>query len=449
MPNEKIEKHLKHSLFTDKNASIEMLESHICLPSGMTSVHKALFAIFFVILLAVALASQAEIDIVVSARGELLLESDVEKVQHLEGGILEDMLIRKGDLVFEGQVIARLKSLDRNSQLATVNTEIIQLELEAIHYQGLITGVRPDFSPYLTDYPALVKINSEAFEKEFNKNQSNEQLITHDITHKSALIASMQARRESSSNQLALIEKQLTIKQTLYQEEMASYLDVLNMQVQQSNMIREIENLDESIMSETFALNKLKKQFKDLIENRNAEYQSQLTQINKDLKLKIISKPQFDDKVERLVVYSPINGTVDKVHFNFESAVISPGEGIADIVPLNNQLHGEIKVPRKDMGFIEKGQQVKVKLDTYNFTKYGFVNGQVKSISRSSYEEKDEEFYLVEILLEQNFLERNGTKYKLSPYMEFTADIKTGSRRVIDYVVKPVMSAIEDAFDER
>ncbi|MCV5977147.1 hypothetical protein OFO29_32910, partial [Escherichia coli] len=80
-----------------------------------------------------------------------------------------------------------------------------------------------------------------------------------------------------------------------------------------------------------------------MVENRNAEYQAQIIQANKDLKLKRILRPQHSDKVDRLVVYAPIDGVVDKVHFNFRSAVIPPGESIADIAPINNALHGEAK----------------------------------------------------------------------------------------------------------
>jgi HlyD family secretion protein/adhesin transport system membrane fusion protein len=101
------------------------------------------------------------------------------------------------------------------------------------------------------------------------------------------------------------------------------------------------------------------------------------------------------------------------------------------------------------MGFVEVGQQVKLKFDTYNFSKYGFLSGTITSISRSSYEEEESEYYLAKILIDHDYLERSGTKYSLSPYMEFTADIKTGDRRVIEYAMKPVMSAIDDAFDER
>ncbi len=425
------------------------MDDKVVLSSTMTPVHKTLLVIFLLLLITIIVASQARIDIVVSVRGELLLDSDIEKVQHLEGGILEELLVQKGDLVYEGQPIAQLKALERNTQLDTVNTEIVQLKLDIIRYQSLLAMQEPDFSQYESSFNEFVATNRNTWRQEFNKNLSNEQLISHDIDHKKALISSMKKRRKSSVNQLKLIRKQLDIKETLYKEEMASYVDVLNVQVQESNMVREIENLDESLMNEDFQLQKLDKQLTDLVENRNSEYQAQIIQARKDIRIKQLQQPQHSDKVDRLTVYSPIDGVVDKVHFNFKSAIVPPGESIADIAPLNNTLHGEAKIPRKEMGFVEVGQQVKVKFDTYNFAKYGFIQGTITSISRSSYEEEDTQFYLAAIELENNFLERSGAKYNLSPFMEFTADVKTGSRRVIEYAAKPVMSAIEDAFDER
>ncbi|MDR9826614.1 HlyD family type I secretion periplasmic adaptor subunit [Vibrio sp. FNV 38] len=449
MSKNPIEQHLKNALISNNASEQNALDDKVVLSSTMTPVHKTLLVIFLLILVSMIVASQARIDIVVSVRGELLLDSDIEKVQHLEGGILDQLLVQKGDLVYEGQPIAQLKALERNSQLDTVNTELIQLQIDNIRYTSLLKMEEPDFAQYEGQYPDLVNTNRNTWHQEFNKNQSNEQLISHDIEHKQALIRSMKKRRISSTNQLKLIRKQLDIKQTLYKEEMGSYVDVLNMQVQESNMVREIENLDESLMNEDFQLKKLDKQLRDLIENRNSEYQAQIIQANKDIRIKQLQQPQHSDKVDRLTVYSPIDGVVDKVHFNFKSAIVPPGESIADIAPLNNTLHGEAKIPRKEMGFVEVGQQVKVKLDTYNFAKYGFIQGTITSISRSSYEEEDTQFYLAAIELENNFLERSGAKYNLSPYMEFTADVKTGSRRVIEYAAKPVMSAIEDAFDER
>ncbi|NLS14422.1 HlyD family type I secretion periplasmic adaptor subunit [Vibrio sp. SM6] len=449
MSQSKIEHHLKSALISHHDAIPKHDDQRIIMASAMTTMHKTLFVFFVIVLIAIIFAAQAKLDIVVSVRGELLLESDVEKVQHLEGGILDEMLVRQGDVVFKGQPIARLRSVDRNTQLNTVDTEIIQLELDKIRLQSLIHAHQPDYSRFIEGYPTLVAANQQAWQQESEKNQSNESLILHDIQHKQSLIQSITKRRSSAARQLDLIRQQLEIKQTLHQEEMASHVDVLNMQVQESNMIREIENMDEGLLNERFELSKLKKQHKDLITSRNSEYRATLMDTDNALKLKQIQKPQHSDQVDRLLVYAPIDGVVDKVHFNFHSAVIPPGQSIADIAPLNNQLHGEAKIPRKEMGFVEVGQRVKVKFDTYNFAKFGVVEGQITSISRSSYQEEEEEFYLAAIRIEQNFVENSGTQYKLSPYMEFTADVKTGSRRVIEYAARPVVTALNNAFDER
>ncbi|WP_063653754.1 HlyD family type I secretion periplasmic adaptor subunit [Aliivibrio fischeri] len=410
--------------------------------------HKIFIILFLFGLFILIWSSQASIDITVSTRGEALLDSDVEKVQHLEGGILNEVYVSPGELVFKGQKIAQLTSQDRVSELNSTQHEITELQIEQLKYNALIKDSLPDFSAY-SHSPELVKAHSLSWEEEDNRNRSNDELILHDITHKQSLISSMQRRVKSSNAQLGLIKEQLKIKQQLYDEDMASYVDVLNMKVQHMNMVREIENLQEAILTERFQLTRLEKLLEDTRKTRRTEYYSTLTDINKALTIKLTQLPTLSDKVDRLLVFSPVDGTVDKVNYNYLSAVISPGDSIADITPLKNKLHAEVKIPRKDVGFIEKGQEVKLKFDAYNFAKYGVITGNISSISRSSYEEKEEEYYLAKIDISQNYLERNGIKYHISPYMEFTADIKTGSRKIIDYALKPVMAALDESFDER
>lgn len=412
------------------------------------STHKIFIVIVVFALFLLVWSSQASIDITVSTRGEALLDSDVEKVQHLEGGILNEVYVSPGDLVFKGQKIALLTSKDRVSELSSTQYEITGLQIEQQKYNALISNSTPNFTAYI-NFPELVETHSLSWEEESNRNRSSDELILHDIKHKQSLIASMQRRVKSSNSQLGLIKQQLKIKQQLFDEEMASYVDVLNMKVQHMNMVREIENLREGILNEEFQLVRLEKLLDDTQKTRSTDYYAKLTEVNKQLKIKLTQLPTISDKVDRLLVFSPVDGTVDKVNYNYLSAIISPGDSIADITPLKNTLHAEVKIPRKDVGFIEKGQEVKLKFDAYNFAKYGVITGSISSISRSSYEEKEEEYYLAKIDITQNYLERNGIKYHISPYMEFTADIKTGNRKVIDYALKPVMAALDESFDER
>jgi HlyD family type I secretion membrane fusion protein len=443
-----IEKHIQNALYESNKMHQVEINDDITIDSALTTTHKTMLAIFIAILILLVVVSQVQIDIVVSSRGELLLDTDIEKVQHLEGGILDSLLVSPGDKIYAGQPIARLKSVDRKSQLKSSTLDITAIEIELEKYNALIDNQAPNFARFSVT-PNLVASGKKAWKQESNKNTSNQSLISLEIKHKTRLLSSMQRREKSSTQQLQLIQKQLEIKETLYKEEMASYIDVLNMQVQEMNMLREIENLDEAVLNEEFQQIKLYKQLDDLIANRNADYQSQINTLRKDLMLKQAQLPQHTDKVNRLTVYSPVDGVVDKIHFNYKSAVIPPGESIADITPIKNTLHGEAKISRKDLGFIEIGQKAKLKFDAYNFAKYGYITGTIASISRSSYKEEETEFYIATISVDKDFLEKSGAKYNLSPYMEFTADIKTGSRKMIEYAVKPVMSAIDDAFNER
>ena len=399
-------------------------------------------------LIALIWSMSATLEITVSTRGELLLDSDIEKIQHLEGGILLDLYVSPGDIVYKGQKIALIQSKDKEADLQVNAFEVDSLALESIRYTALLNNHKPDFSNFSSS-PSLVKMNFNAWQEELNKNNSDDQLLKYDIIHKKQLIKSMGNRKISSTKQLKLIQRQLSIKAALYKEEMASLVDVLGMRVQKSNMVREIENLDEALLNEGFELKKISMQLENSALNRKNEYWQKLTDIKKQVQIKQTMQGTITDKVDRLIVYSPVDGTVDKLNYNYISAVISPGDSIAEITPLIENLHGQIKIPRKDIGFIEKGQHVKLKFDTYNFAKYGVVHGTISSISRGSYKEEDAEFYLATIITEANYLEKNGAKFSLTPYMEFTADIKTGSRRIIDYAAKPVMAALEESFNER
>ena len=393
-------------------------------------------------------AAFAELDIVVSARGEIVSESDVEKIQHREGGILDALLVSEGSYVYQGQEIARLRALERDGELATKRVEMIESAMEIERLNALTYGEPPNFHQH-SDDDALISFHQRIWLEEDASNRKIDALLEHDIAHKSALIASMKTRLKSSRQQLGIIAEQSVIKEQLYEEDIIPYLQVLDTRIQVKNMEREIQNLQEAILNEGFALDKVKKQLDETRAKRKAEYLAKLSEAKKKSKITREQLPNIEDQVERLVVTSPIDGYVNEIHYNYKSAVISAGESIADISPVRSALIGEAKIPRKDIGFVEVGQFVRVKMDTFPFTKYGSLEGEVTAISKNSYEEKEQMFYIAKVALRETFLENAGVQYHMSPDMEFVADIKTGSRKVLDYALKPIMIALEQSFGER
>lgn len=439
----KIENELQAAIYT-KNST----ERHIEQPVKIDLSARFVLVIFFFVIIATITSFFLKIDVITSSRGEFIYHSDPEMLQHLEGGRVEKILVQEGQTVYKGQLIAELNAIERGSELNSLTSQLKALSGEIISLKALTENSTPFY-----DLTAFSIEEAEEWmalwKKNLNAHNAQLQLIAHDLDAKKTLTTSMQQRRASAGQQLQVIKEQLEIKQKLYNEEMASYLDVLQVQVQELNMLREIENLDEAIMNETLLIERLAMQQQSLEADFQQQNAERLQKLESDYQLKLTQLPSYQDKVNRLQILAPIDGVVDQINFNYLSAVVQPGESIGSITALDNPLIAETKIPAKDIGFIEIGQRVKLKVDTFPFAKFGSVNGTIKSISISSFEEDKKQVYIARINLDKQYLNFRGQRFRLRSNMEFTADILTGQQTILQYAIKPIVSAVDGAFDER
>ena len=158
--------------------------------------------VFVAALVLILWASQAELDIAVSARGEVILKQDVEKIQHLEGGILDKLYVSEGERVYQGQQIARLKAADRDVELTSSKVEASSVQLDIERLKALIEEREPDFSFAATnsEKAELVEAQWQSWLKEQQKNSSTDAIVAHDIEHKTRLISSMKKRLTSANS---------------------------------------------------------------------------------------------------------------------------------------------------------------------------------------------------------------------------------------------------------
>ena len=129
--------------------------------------------------------------------------------------------------------------------------------------------------------------------------------------------------------------------------------------------------------------------------------------------------------------------------------MLPPGESFAELAPLDQTILAEIEVAPNDIGHVEIGQAVRIKVGTYDFAQYGWLDGRVTSISRYSTETEQETYFTARISLDSDFLVKDGAEYKVLPAMEVTAEIITGRRSVADYFIKPIKYLVQGVFDER
>jgi adhesin transport system membrane fusion protein len=156
------------------------------------------------------------------------------------------------------------------------------------------------------------------------------------------------------------------------------------------------------------------------------------------------------DKVERTQLKSPVKGTVKQITANTIGGVIKPGEDVMEIVPLNDTLLIEAKVPPKDIAFIRPDQKAIVKITAYDYSIYGGLNGEVEGISADTIQnEKGESFYRVTIRTKDTVMIHNGKELPIIPGMTANVQILTGRKSVLDYLLKPIMKARQEALRER
>ncbi|MCF6207408.1 MAG: HlyD family type I secretion periplasmic adaptor subunit, partial [Sulfurovum sp.] len=158
----------------------------------------------------------------------------------------------------------------------------------------------------------------------------------------------------------------------------------------------------------------------------------------------------FEDTVNRTLVRSPVDGVVKRLYVNTIGGVVRPGMDLVEIVPVNKRLIAEVKVSPKDIAFIYPGQKAIVKFTAYDFAIYGGLEGKVIGISPDTVTDKqDRTFYIVRIETDKNYLLSDKKRLKIIPGMVVNADIMTGKRTILEYLINPIVHSKDYIFTER
>ena len=162
------------------------------------------------------------------------------------------------------------------------------------------------------------------------------------------------------------------------------------------------------------------------------------------------AKAKLEDRLARLEVHAPVRGIVKGLGVNTVGGVIAPGQAILEIVPVEAELVVESRLSTRDIGHVEVGQPVTVKITTYDFGRYGSIPGRLQSISASTFEEEGEEpYYKAVIALERNHVGADPLRNLVLAGMTVQADITIGEKTLLSYLLKPVYKSVSEAFRER
>ncbi|APG45638.1 HlyD family type I secretion periplasmic adaptor subunit [Phaeobacter porticola] len=356
-------------------------------------------------------ASFAWVDEIVRADGEVVSSSRSQIVQNLEGGILAELHVHQGDVVKAGQILARLQDTKFRAAADDLQDRIDALEIKQYRLEAELEG---------------------AFD--FNVPEELAERSPGIYTSERALLNARQtdftSRRASAREILDQLKDELANMQRLHKKEIVALIEVNRSQKAVSDAqakYNEIGTQSELELAEDYS-----KTLRDL------------TSLRQELRL-------ATDQLSRTVITSPMAGIVNSLAVTTIGGVIRPGEEIVEIIPLGEEMFVEARVKPENIASVQPGQDATIKLSAYDYTIYGSLRGKVDFVSADTFEDernpRAEPYYRVTVKVDRTKFTERQQAIEIRPGMRATAELQTGSKTILKYMLKPLYKSRE-AFRE-
>jgi adhesin transport system membrane fusion protein len=409
-------------------------------------------ATFFFFLVMLIWADRAALDEVTRGEGKVIPSTKTQVIQNLEGGILAELLVREGDIVQEGAVLVRIDNSMAKANYRDLRGQYLALLAESARLEAMIAGEESVIFPdeVLSDAPEEAAAQNRLFGAQQSQIRAQVAVLESQKSQRKQEIGEAQSRRAQLSSGLRLAHEELAITEPLVRKSILPRLDLIRIERQVTDLEGEIRTIDATIPRLKTALAEADNRIEELVISTRAQMSDELNDVRGQIHS--LSETLFasSDRVTRTEVRSPVYGTVKQIKFNTLGGVIQPGADILEIVPLDDTLLIEARVRPADIAFLRPGQKAIIKVSAYDFSIYGGLAATLEQISADTIkDERGDSFYRVYLRTTESSLSRHGEALPIIPGMTATAEILTGEKTVLDYLLKPLLKARDRALSER
>ncbi len=418
------------------------------LPSNI--INTAISLSIALIIILVIWSHITQIKEVASAHGEVIPAGHIQNVQHLEGGIVSEILVRNGDHVNMGQPLVRLAPPVILSELEQMQVRHASLYSEAERLQALIENREPDFGQVGIEYPDLAKKQRTIYFAQLNSHNQQVKVIEQQIAQRQSEKLRLLNQSHLMKDEVKLLEEQVNSRLKLSSIGVVAREELLQTQIRLSENQREQREFSDNHNVATIALAEAQQRLPEVesgfIKDTQLEAGKVINQLA-EVKQTLI---RLNDRVTRLSITAPVSGIVQALSVNSINEVLEPGKTLLRIVPVDDELIIEARIMPNDIGHVHIGQTADIKVDSYDPSRFGSVSGKVKRISATTYlDEKNDPYYRAEINLDKTWMGDNQELFKIIPGMTVQANIETGEKSILAYLLRPISRGFDNAFTER
>ncbi|OAN43063.1 multidrug resistance efflux pump [Paramagnetospirillum marisnigri] len=400
-----------------------------------------------------AWAMLAQLDEVAIAEGEVVPEGKVKVIQHLEGGTVREIHVADGDVVREG---APLMLIDL--PVSSLNREELQVRLDGYTLQRARLQAELTGEPLI--FPeaeakrqhSLVEAERRSFEARRAALKATLSVLQEQVRGKGLEVHEYETKQRSITTSLRLAQERFAMSKDLVKSGLASRMDHVQMESQVEDLKGQLESIHASIPRAQASQQEARSRLEEEQARFQRTAQGEMAEVELNIARHRELLSQATDQQRRTTVTSPIDGIVKNMRANTIGGVVRPGDPIMEIVPLHERLQIDARLSPMDRGYVQTGQRATVKISAYDYTTYGGLEGDVILVAPDTTVPQTpnaQPYYRVVVQTDRAYIGEEAAKRLISPGMQATVEIHTGTRSVMEFLIKPVLKLRHEAFRER
>ncbi|NIC41764.1 HlyD family type I secretion periplasmic adaptor subunit [Aquabacterium sp. A08] len=393
-------------------------------------------------------AAFAQVDEVTRGEAKVVPTSQVQIVQSVDGGVVEEILVREGQVVEAGQLLLRVDPTRFASSLGESRVSQLALRAKAERLQALVQNRA--FNPpadLLKDAPDIVAQERSLYESRRAELSAQISITQSQLSQRQQELNEARARKEQAERGLELVQRELAATKPMVATGAVSEVEVLRLDQQVARLRGDRDQATAQISRVQSAIAEAQRRIEEVQLNARNQMGAELSDTMGRLSALSEGGRALEDKVAKAEIKSPVRGTVKRLLVNTVGGVVQPGREVLEVVPLDDVLVLEAQITPKDIAFLRPGLEATIKFTAYDYAIYGGLKADVENISADSVvDEKGNAFYIVRLRTREASL---GEGLPIIPGMVAQVDILTGKKTVLAYLLKPVLRAKANALSER
>jgi hemolysin D len=432
------------------------------------------YSIMSLFAIAVIWACVGQVDIVASAKGKIIPSGRTKVIQPFETGVVAAIAVHDGQTVKAGDTLIELDPTINDAEAKHDQSDLVAAELDVARLQAELSDgdALANFKPPDDAAPELAAMQRKFLLDQIAEQQDKVAVLDRQSQQKQAEHETIEATVDKLEASLPVMQERLQIRQTLFEHNTGSkaeYLELLQPFVEEQH---ELDVQKRKADETTAALAAIDEQRQETAEEFRRERYGDLVEAERKARGLSEDLVRARRRAALQDLTSPVDGTVQQLAVHTIGGVVTPAQSLLVVVPSDSHLEIEAMVDNRDIGFIRPGQEAQIKVDAFNFNRYGLIGGKVVEVSpdaitrekpadkngadpianaenESSEPANQELVYAARVSLDQTQMQVEDRMVNLSPGMAVTVEIRTGSRRIISYLLSPLVKFKQDALRER